>query len=186
MEGNIVIDLDETLLHTYTDRAKFEAFQPKYGEEKFDLGRFYGVLRPNVKSFIGWCSGNFKEIGVWSAGQQEYVDEIVDLLFKGRKPTFVWCWDDCDSYTNEDGRAVYHKPLEFVFDLIPGFTPKNTLFIDDSAHSDICNAGNMITITPFNPEDAPQVPDNSMAELKRVIKKYKKVKDVRLVEKKII
>jgi len=185
-DKNLVIDLDETLLHTYSDRGLFENFEPKYGERKFELDHCYGVLRPNVASFLGWCAGTFKHIGVWSAGQKDYVNDIVDLLFTGRKPTFVWCWEDCDAYVNDYGTMIYHKPLEFVFDTYPQFTPRDTIFIDDALHSELCNAGNMITITPFNPELMPQEPDSSLLDLKKFLKTFKKTNDVRTIDKKII
>lgn len=185
-DKNLVIDLDETLLHTFTDRTLFDKFEPKYGEIKYEVGNFFGVLRPNVKSFLGWCAGNFKEIGVWSAGKKEYVESIVDILFTGRKPTFVWNWNDCDVYINEYNTLIYHKPLEFIFDLYPQFNPRNTIMIDDSFHSELCNAGNMITITPFNPELMDQIPDKSLLELKKTLKTLKKIKDVRTVDKKIV
>lgn len=185
MTQNLIVDLDETLIHTFTNRAKFDAFECKYGEIKYDFGELYGVLRPNVKSFIAWCSGNYNQIGVWSAGKREYVEIIVDLLFKGRKPAFVWCWENCDSYVNEYGLNLYHKPLEFVYDLVPGFTPKNTIFIDDALHSELCNAGNMIVVPPFHPEEFGGGPDIAFIKVKKLLKTLKTAKDVRLVEKKL-
>lgn len=185
MGQNIIIDLDETLIHTFTNREKFDAFEPKYGEIKYDCGNIYGVLRPNVQSFLAWCSGNYENVGVWSAGKKQYVEWIVNLLFRGRKPTFVWCWDDCDSYTNEYGMNIYHKPLEFVYDLNPGFNPTNTIFIDDALHSELCNAGNMIVIPPYNPEELNHTPDSSLVGLKKILKILKKSKDIRLTEKKL-
>lgn len=179
MKQNLVIDLDETLIHTFRNRETFDSYQPQYGEIKYNLDDIFGVKRPNVDSFLAWCAGNYENIGVWSAGEYEYVNIIVDLLFTGRKPTFIWSWDDCDIYHDKSGNVIYNKPLEFVYDLYPEFTPLNTIFIDDASHSNICNAGNMITIKHYNPEIDGCIPDSHLLTVKSIMKKMKNSIDVR-------
>jgi len=189
---NLVLDLDETVLHTYNNYERWAQFECKYGEEKFQWPCitnqdivFYGVLRPNIKSFLGWCSGNYDQIGIWSAGKKEYVETMVVNLFTGRRPDFIWSWDDCDAYY-DGSELTFTKPLEFVYDSIPNCNPKNTIFIDDADHSDLCNAGNMITITPFNPERFKQVPDTSLLTLKKFLRVCKNKKDIRTIEKRTV
>lgn len=110
---HLVLDLDGTLvassgsMATYSKLMKSLDTHPNQEVVKkikeriyvFDLGymKMWTILRPGTKEFIDFIVNYFKVISVWSAGQQDYVEAIVDILFPPHmpKPAIVFTWDDC-------------------------------------------------------------------------------------------
>ncbi|AHH02002.1 DNA-directed RNA Pol II C-term-like phosphatase [Pithovirus sibericum] len=164
----IVLDLDETLVHTYTDLNK--ALELNVREDPRIRGRTYfmeltdvsiakgegqkiamwGVVRPHVREFLQFCFSYFKIVGVWSAGKKEYVHAIVELLFRDiSKPHFIYTFDDCHS---DQGNMV--KPLDKLFHettISHHIDVRNVFCLDD--RDDVCayNPNNAIIIPRYNP-----------------------------------
>jgi CTD small phosphatase-like protein 2 len=68
----IVLDLDETLLHTYRDtnndgQEVDYVIYAKDGSSCLLAGR----LRPGVIEFLTWAASSF-EVVVWTAGREDY------------------------------------------------------------------------------------------------------------------
>lgn len=108
---HLVIDLDSTFVSTRTDESSYHRAvkllkTSPVGEEVltkrvylFSIGgtRMWTILRPGALEFIEFASFYFKTISVWSAGQKDYVDQIVSFLFPAHipRPSIVFNWDDC-------------------------------------------------------------------------------------------
>lgn len=151
----IILDLDETLVHT-ADSCN------KLGVDIYDLAtraRMYiipfqkntttpmvGVIRPHVTEFLDFCFQYFDQVCVWSAGTPEYVKRIVDIIFQEQKPNLVFARDKC-IYVND----VICKPIADMIAVNNKITLENTYFIDDQPTAFVKNQWNGITIPAFDP-----------------------------------
>lgn len=168
----LVLDLDETLVHSwedpeflnefqiYTDPEKFRFFHPSddvhiaYSME-LPSSLVWGIHRPHLNRFLNTISKHYNVI-VWSAGIRPYVNEIVKNIFLDagvRPPALVWAREQCRNY-----KGLYHKPIA---DLTKGklFTihvdPSQTMIIDDRLHTFMLNPQNGVLIPPFDPGQDP-------------------------------
>ncbi|QIN54286.1 DNA-directed RNA Pol II C-term-like phosphatase [Cedratvirus kamchatka] len=202
----IVLDLDETLVHTFTniDQAieygiftdpelRSRSYYIELTDVSIEKGvgektRLWGVVRPYVKEFLSFCFTYFRVVGVWSAGKKDYVEAIVDLLFRDLScPNFVYTFDDC----YKEG-LNYSKPLEKLYQEtnIGAFVPKNNILCLDD-RDDVCrhNIHNAIIIPPYQPESLQEIKQedqalkNLMIWLSRSDVRY--AEDVRAVAKNI-
>lgn len=165
----IVLDLDETLVHTFND---FNLYS-KLGLDKISdlttriykiqmrdvvthrgqgvITTMWGVIRPHVREFLLFCFSYFKAVIVWSAGKYGYVHEIVKILFSGmQQPHAILTRDDC---TQMDGN--FDKNLNKLFnDKILGkyVRPDNTIIVDDRTVSFSTCPNNGVLIPAYSPE----------------------------------
>jgi TFIIF-interacting CTD phosphatase-like protein len=81
-----VLDLDETLLHTYRDvnAGHSEPDYIIYASENTNQIITAGTLRPGVKKFLKWASEIF-EVVVWTAGDDDYAATVMDILDADRQ-----------------------------------------------------------------------------------------------------
>ncbi|SOB74357.1 hypothetical protein BQ9231_00474 [Cedratvirus lausannensis] len=165
----IILDLDETFVHTFTDIDKAIEFgiftDPElrsrcYYIELTDVSiekgvgektRLWGVVRPYAKEFLSFCFTYFRVVGVWSAGKKDYVEAIVELLFRDlAPPNFVYTFDDC----YKEG-LNYSKPIDKLYQEtnIGAFVPQSNVFCLDD-RDDVCrhNIHNAIIIPAYQPE----------------------------------
>lgn len=150
----LVIDLDETVINSavdFNDPVYLACQDPS--DRYFLADRFYqvsgvwGLFRPHMKEFMNFAHDYFAEIVIFSAGTAFYVHEIVDKLFLGRpRPRFIFTRDDL-IFTADS----YYKPLELVYDQVPGASPINTILLDDLINNIRPNFGNAIQIPPYRP-----------------------------------
>ena len=141
----IVLDLDETLVHSFSDVNKLIELGILNNPDCIDLrDRIYtismddvvykrgqgiktdmwGILRPHVKDFLVSCFTYFKIVIVWSAGKKKYVEAIVDALFKDiRRPHIIYTYDNCERTSN----GLIVKPLTKLLKDIPHLTKYVTL-----------------------------------------------------------
>jgi hypothetical protein len=171
----IVLDIDETLVHTDTDinraieldifsdpvlrsRAYFTDLTDvacSKGEGQKSL--MWGVTRPRIKEFIDFCFSYFRVVGIWSAGKKDYVTSMVEILFRDSQPPhFVYTYDDL--YFTESGD--YFKPLDKLFKetTIGNYVlPGNVFMIDD--RRDVCsyNIDNAIIVPEYAPESLEEI-----------------------------
>jgi TFIIF-interacting CTD phosphatase-like protein len=170
----IVLDLDETLVHSHEDintlyklgilskpellnlRKRTYTIQLDDVLDKKGKGTkisLWGITRPYVKEFLITCFSYFKIVAVWSAGQRKYVEAIVDYLFRDiRRPHIVFTYDDCVEMSN----SYLAKPLSNMISSIPNLhkymSLENTFIIDDrlTTYSTV-NPYNGILIPPYKP-----------------------------------
>lgn len=177
---NLVLDLDETLVHTMDDDGvksdkdillELEKTHPRSIEIRdrllkavsTDIGvkrgygskyRFCSVLRPHLEEFLKFCFEYFRVVSVWSAGQRGYVEAVVRHIFMGvQDPDFVFSRDELVTTY----KGSYEKPLMHLRDLHPlaekYFTPQNTLVLDDNYRTFIkVNPDNAVEIPVYSPE----------------------------------
>lgn len=161
----IILDLDETLVHSSDDYNKLSTLQPFNEPMMLSIrGRMYnlslsrykdrpviwGITRPHLLDFLVFCFSYFNKVCVWSAGSREYVNAIVDFIFPtGYRPHIIYCHDDCH-YTQE---GDLFKPIEKMSqEMKNDIRLDNTFFIDDRRHAFIKNPKNGIHIPPYEPE----------------------------------
>jgi len=205
----IVLDLDETLVHSYEEADFFENLKifsnPKalhlrnrvYGMILEDVvtepgsgveTELVGILRPHAREFLIFCLSYFRIVCIWSAGKRLYVEEIVRILFGGLpQPNLIFAWDEC-----EKGKGRIEKPLSKMF-IIEGLEnimrADNTFVIDDRKDTFMeVNLNNGIVIPPYTPESSLKgfaVNDNSLIQLMNWFSKPEVIysKDVRTLDK---
>jgi len=162
-DKNIILDLDETLIHTFSDSEvsninkvglfNHPLFRSRYytlnlSSEGKDTDYYHGIFRPYYKQFLRFCLQYFKHVIVWSAGETEYVHAVVDKLFKDLpEPFAVFTRPDC---VQENKR--YIKPLSKIFESLKEYdiSGYNTFILDDNEHTFIKNPYNSIHIPAFD------------------------------------
>lgn len=160
---HLVLDLDETLVHTFEEERELEKFLDYLSPEnkkrihKFNLpgirSTFWTYVRPNVEIFLEGVFNEFSSVGVWSAGTHDYVHTIVNIIFPSHlRPKYIMSRDNCNVMRFIPGEPVCrYKPLENIFRLKKelGMTQRNTIIVDD--RKDICafNCHNNVQIPAF-------------------------------------
>jgi hypothetical protein len=170
----IVLDLDETCLHTVEGfdkliqsgiMTKSEFYPIRNRLYKFnivdvvtpsgtgEITQVWGVKRPGLDEFINFCCGYFRGVMVWSAGKYKYVHAITEkVIFKNSKccPKTIFTFNDC-----EISNRHYVKRLSNMFshESVKGFmTPSNTFVLDDRQYTFSLNTGNGILIPEYYPK----------------------------------
>lgn len=174
----LILDLDETLVHSwenpqfleahkiYYDPTVYRKFHPVGSHQiaysmLLDVApgkqsRIWGLHRPHLYEFLTFASEYFDSIILWSAGLRDYVEEINKGIFLEaglRPPKVVWSRENCANY-----QGLYHKPIfSLVTDLAnrPFTTfqidPRWTLIVDDKIHTFKENPQSGILIPPYHP-----------------------------------
>jgi hypothetical protein len=160
---NIVLDVDETLLHTYDEHGDDTSDIYDPFKIKVDGETLYGSLRPGLKEFLMKLKKNKKfNIGIWSAGSDNYVKAIAKMLEKkyNIKFDFVWTRKNCEYSISHDGYKLHKKPLKKLFQEYPHMNYTNTIIIDD--RDDVCEDDllNNILIPKYDIEDNPDIYKN--------------------------
>src|SRR5438128_464430 len=106
----VVLDLDSTLIHTQDTMQSLKKinlmndptlghlkrrcyvlkFIDKDEDGKTSRGDLWGITRPHIEEFLLFCFSYFRVVIVWSAGDENYVHEVVNHLFKNlRQPHLI-------------------------------------------------------------------------------------------------
>jgi TFIIF-interacting CTD phosphatase-like protein len=168
----VVLDLDSTLLYT-DDNVKDAGagtYTLNFGDEKMK-----GVWRPYWKTFLTEINNNF-DVGIWSAGTDEYVKEIAKLIKKVIPLKFVFTRDQCDILTTKTD-ILHQKPLSSIFELFPEYNYKNTIIIDDTPDVAYDNPINLIHIKKFEGK-----PDKELLKVLDKLLKNSNIKDVAYIK----
>jgi NLI interacting factor-like phosphatase len=238
----LVIDLDSTFVHTHTKTADYlrvmkiidtALLSPSLSPEKkaclvelksrifiFSLKgcnvNMWTILRPGASEFLEFASLYFRGVYVWSAGQKEYVEQIVSILFPPHiaRPSIVFHWDDCvvgsdndefmDMEKKEDGPnkaaspsntqegILFTKPLVSIFSHVRGCCSlRNTFLLDDRSDIAHHNMSNLIQIPPWEPRLTMKsliAPENALDKLATWLMRPEVItaSDVRTVDKSAI
>jgi TFIIF-interacting CTD phosphatase-like protein len=163
-DWTIVLDIDETLVHTEEDTEGPDVeikTDPILVEDLYDIHldkgtyKMWGTKRPHLDEFLLFCFTYFKNVCVWSAGQTDYVHAVVKKIFRDfRAPDIIYTFDQC--VQNERGDWI--KPLEKFFDdknvQAKGIVPSKTYIIDDRDYTFERNVDNGIQIPEYAPDSA--------------------------------
>ena len=169
----IVLDLDETLIHTYSKKDITDVQGYKYLNDNIsmrgrlyrldfgssDIGYMWSLKRPGVDAFLRYVMSNFGTVIVWSAGTAHYVEKVVEWLFTplGTYPDAVFSREYCETITVGTHKGSLTKPIskltkERTGDIYNRINYNNCFFVDDNTISTSYNASNAITIPKFHPE----------------------------------
>jgi len=208
----IVLDLDETLVHSCEDIEVLKQLGILKNPQLLDLRKrtyrlnlddvltpkgqgirsdIWGITRPHLKDFLIFCFSYFRIVAVWSAGQSKYVESICDFIFRDiRRPHIIYSWSDCEKDPNH---GIVEKPLQKMIESEPVIAKymnlANTFVIDDK-HSTFAkvNPKNAILIPRYEPPltvEAFREEEPSLMELKQwfLRPEVMKSKDVRILDK---
>jgi phosphoglycolate phosphatase-like HAD superfamily hydrolase len=149
MKG-VILDIDRTLVHSVEKyilkmEGKEEEWKDKF--KWFDIDTHITFLRPNVWEFIDFLFTEGFEVGIFTAGSDDYAKQIVDNLFVGRDLKFVLS-------NNHYEEAFYKyrkdKPIEYVVEKYGGEERlSHWLIIDDSSNVKRYNGDKCYKIKPF-------------------------------------
>jgi TFIIF-interacting CTD phosphatase-like protein len=160
---NIVLDIDETLLHSFDDEKdinnlmKIKKENIKYrdritflqGEDengyKFALA---SIFRPGLEEFLNFCFSNFDKVIIWSAGQRGYVEQAVNKMTLDTKGQIFDIWSF--PYAEKHKKGFYYKPLRKMEDKL-NLDLKHTFIIDNQEETFIDNTKNAIHIPNYLP-----------------------------------
>lgn len=204
-QHSIVLDLDETLLHTFErleDVQEIGIFSdPDYIELRKDVYiidiytedrdtvkyRMWGVMRPKLREFLNFCFRYFRNVTIWTAGQRRYGNAIVSKIFTSRSPELVFTRDECPKSLS--GGCI-NKPLTYIIDKKDDMSLHHTFILDDRLENFQPNPDNGILIPPFYPErdELLNIKDSAFDDLMKWFMKPEVIKseDIRLLNKKNI
>jgi TFIIF-interacting CTD phosphatase-like protein len=174
----IVLDIDETLVHTEEEMETFDAelkSDPILVDDLYDIHldhgeyKMWGTKRPHLDEFLLFCFSYFKNVCIWSAGKSDYVHAIVKKIFAPfREPDIIYTFDEC--VQTDEGYWI--KPLETFFKDTKvkklEINRNNTFIVDDRDYTFQKNKINGIQIPEYAPEnkDHLQNEDDSLMKLK--------------------
>ncbi|KAI8989256.1 HAD-like domain-containing protein [Pilobolus umbonatus] len=143
----LVLDLDETLLHTYrdpTDDNSMEVDYRMYGHDETNC-LLAGRFRPGVIEFLQWASTLF-EVVVWTAGREDYATLARNYLDPDRKLiTHMLTRNTCIRMRSASTREVlYIKDLCAL-----GRDLSKTFLVDNTPHAASLNLSNLIPIESY-------------------------------------
>lgn len=166
MKRAIVLDLDETLVHTFTEvdpgeirNISLVGSHPIWtGRDDPDIyrlaltsGVLWGRIRPFAREFLRFCFSYFTHVIVWSAGQTEYVHTAVTMLFAGLPaPYLVYTYPQCVP----DEMGLLTKPLIHLIlrHHLEGINLTNMVIVDDRITTyQSCNPHNGVNIPAYHP-----------------------------------
>jgi TFIIF-interacting CTD phosphatase-like protein len=153
---NIILDLDETLIHAHSNRVPSFDFvisvvaQTPIGPIS---NQYWIKKRPGLPNFLRFIYKNFKTVSYWTAGTADYAHKIlVGILTPKQMSKTAIVYSRCHlKVASATGR--YYKPLSRIFRTKEAqrlnINKKNSIMIDDNAHNFIRNVGNGMLIQPF-------------------------------------
>lgn len=176
MASCLLLDLDETLCHTYPDIKSFIKLRKLLKHEHSDfLQRCYildffsstgkrrqehmwGVRRPHLDRFLRYAFEHWEVVAVYTAGTHDYAEALVHKLFGslGLMPHYIFSREDCLPVIDEEGEVCDHvKPLKKILDDYPAFRNHidlaKTVMIDNKANNFVCNDWMGLTIPDYAP-----------------------------------
>lgn len=146
MIKNVILDIDETLIHTRTQDKKISG---RRADLSFNIGSetYYVYYRPGLKEFLNFVFDNFSTVNIWTAATRVYAQKILTNILSSKqraKLTF---------FNSREHTVDGAKPLSLVFRNEAakkhGILPSNTIIIDDRSDVSRHNPGNAIIIPPW-------------------------------------
>ena len=149
MKSLLILDLDETLIHTenvpyeYTDQYDYDF---KFNGRGKSL--FYTKKRPYLEQFLDYAFENF-DVAIWTAAGEDYAKEIIrNIGILESSLNFFYTKDKCTiklslDYSDYYGVKNLNKLKKGGYDL------DRVLIVDDIRETAVNNYGNLILIKPF-------------------------------------
>ncbi len=168
----IVLDLDETLIHTTRDISKFTSSF----DFTNDTASLFTYKRPGLDTFLDIVFQNY-DVYIWTAGSEEYADYILENILNTCKHKPLRVLSSCDTVSKMQGcygDKVSLKPLSIIRKDL-----SRIVMIDDKQDSFSCNFDNGYKIRGFqNPDE--QFNDQELLQCTIMLEKIAPLQDVRL------
>ena len=170
MKPLIILDIDETLVHTESVPLEYEKHYD-YDSKFKGLGKshYYTKKRPFLDQFLDYAYANF-DVAIWTAAGEDYAREILkNIRVLESSLKFFYTRDNCTiklSYDYSDYYGV--KNLNKLKK--KGYNLDRVLIVDDKSETAVNNYSNLIQIKPFTD-------DLNDAELLKLISYLEKIKD---------
>ncbi len=155
MKPLLILDIDETLIHTevvYDDEYSGE-YDFVFDTEEDDEN-FYVLMRPYLKEFLGFAFDNF-DVAIWTAATRDYAELIFENIgIDISKFIFFYSRENCGMKMDYETGTSYgvknlNKLRKRVWARKYGRELERVLIIDDIAETAVNNYGNLIKIKPF-------------------------------------
>lgn len=161
---NLILDLDETLVHTYEKTDEFDDIlnyslaldsKPYIVSDTYVDGddiiydKMWGTTRPWMREFLISSFNNFDKVIIWSAGTDRYVRDTIEIIMSRiGKPHKIFTRKSC-----LNSRKNFTKPIEHLNVQSPELNLKldNTIIIDDRNENFSHNPNNGILIPKYLP-----------------------------------
>lgn len=132
-EKILLLDLDNTLISKVPQEEKYDFIILHKNKNLHYISK-----RPYLDQFLDFIFSHFT-VGVWSAGNTEYIDIIIDNILSKYKDKikFIYTNDDCITFDNR----IFYKPLSIIFNDI-----SNVIILDDNPHTFKYNIYNALHI----------------------------------------
>ena len=169
-EKLLVLDLDETLIHSSLSKLSYE--------EDFSFDDYFVYKRPLVERFLVTIASHYK-LAIWSSAGDIYVQTIAERI----KPKeidfeFVWGRSRCTLKRDmETDTYEYEKKLSKLKK--KGFALETTLIVDDTHQKARSNYGNAIYIKEFTGDPN----DMELEDLLDYLLRLKEETNFRTIEK---
>ena len=190
----IVLDIDQTLLCTFSDDALFDSLKIMKDKKLMDIReRAYflklydadgkkgngttmtlgGVYRPNLSVFLRFCFAYFDNVVVWSAGEYDYVHAVCKNMFRSlQSPKLIFTLRDCES-----SRGKPTKPLVKISTLL-NIDISKMFILDDKTYTFYPNQKSGILIPGYDPEEnSDKTPDGVIKAIREEDKAFEKLQD---------
>ena len=145
----IVLDIDETLIHTkHMTTVPNDKFK-KQSDISFKLHDvyYYIHIRPHAKEFLQKVFENFDHVCIWTAAEKSYAKKIISKVMtpeQENKLLEFWSRKNC---VIKDGN--YTKPLTKLFKKHSFLNAKNTVLVDNNELITSLNKGISINVSDF-------------------------------------
>lgn len=167
---NIVLDLDETLIHSIELRdlteEKRKEFESQYKCVEMD-DEYLVVLRPHLEPFLNFVFSNFN-VSIWTAASRSYALFILSnvVLKNGRKAHLFLHSKNCSMSKKEYGNL---KDLRMLHECwkVDGYSHGNTIIIDDNKGVKSCQKKFCINVAPFDPFSEDGIHDSVLQDVQK-------------------
>lgn len=171
MKPLLILDIDETLIHTDTAPLEYEKhldFDFKFkGDSSKSL--YYTKKRPYLDEFLKFAFEKF-DVAIWTAAGSEYAEEILKGIGLDKsKLEFFYTQENCTIKVTP-GYTKYYGVKNLTKLRKKGYDLNKVLIVDDVQETAVNNYGNLIKIKPFTDD-----PDD--IELLKLISYLQKIKD---------
>lgn len=188
MNRLLILDLDETLIHTETAKES-DYYDEGVYDFKFPIGGggwsseptywYFTRKRPFLKEFMDYAFNNFK-VAIWTASSPDYASIVLENSgIPIKNLDFFWTRERCTmKYDYEKMKHYGVKTLNKVHKSF-GYNLENILIVDDIAETAINNYGNLIHIKPF----VYQTDDTELLKLMSYLETIKDEQNYRSIDK---
>jgi RNA polymerase II subunit A small phosphatase-like protein len=180
MKPLLILDIDETLIHTDSAPIEYEKhldFDFKFkGNSSKSL--YYTKKRPYLDEFLKFAFENFN-VAIWTAAGAEYAEEILKGIGLDKsKLKFFYTQENCTiklsyDYSDYYGVKNLNKLKKKGYDL------NRVLIVDDKSETAVNNYSNLIQVKPFTDD----LDDSELLKLISYLETIKDEPNYRRIEK---